>query len=206
MLQLSQNPLLFFLEHQESLPPCIYHIYWNAEEVLLFLAQIMPTCKSPASSKKRRKVPLSHILVRQLRVRYLISLRREWSYNILVEDDWKCDAYRSTAPQWECFWICSVNLPLSNYTLPPWALQEPCWEKKGSSNLFFSQMQHWSTKITFKTYFFPLSIILSITKDFKSLVVELGVALTWWWKAEATALAGRHYYGLWQEIRVHWNN
>lgn len=204
MLQLSQNPLLFFLEHRESLPSCIYHIYWNAGEVLLFLDKILPICKSLASSKKGRKALLSHILVRQLRVRYLISVRKEWSYNILVEEDWKCDAYTSTAPQCRCFWMCFFNLPLSNYTLPPWALQKPCWEKKGSINLFFSQMQHWSTKKYLQNILPFISIILSITKDFKSTTVELGVALTLWWKAEATALAGRQCCG--QEIRVHWNN
>lgn len=141
MLQLSQNPLLLLLEDQETLPPCIYHIHWNGE-VALFLDKIMPNetmpiCKSLASNKIGRKVLFSHILLRKLRVCYLISLRREWSYNILVEEDQKYYSYWSTALQWECLWMCFVNLPLKNYTLTPWALQEPFWGKKWEQPFIF---------------------------------------------------------------------
>lgn len=199
MLQLSHNPLLFFLEYQEWLPPCIYHIHWNAEDVLLFLDKITPLCKSVASSKKGRNILLSNILVRQLRVRYLNLLRRKWSYNILMEEDWKCDDYRSTAPQWACFWMCFVNLPISNYTLPPWDLQEASWEKKESSNLFFSQIQHWSTKkipSKYTSHIYHLIHHQGLQVD----LVDWEVALMWWWKVEATALAGRHFCRIWQEI------
>lgn len=133
MLQLSQSPLLFPLEDQETLPPCIYHIYWNDEEVALFLDKIMPICKSLALKKKGRKILLSHILVRKLRVWYLISLRRQWSYN--MEEDKKYESFRSTAPQWRCLWMCFVNLPLSNYTLTL-ALQEQFWEKNWKQQPF----------------------------------------------------------------------
>lgn len=86
---------------------------------------------------QERKVLLSYILLRKLRVCYLISLRRGWSYNILVEEDQKYDSYRSTALQWGCLWMCFVNLPLSNYTLTPWALQETFWEKKLEVTAFY---------------------------------------------------------------------
>lgn len=49
----------------------------------------MPICKSLALNKKGRNVLLSHTRHRKFRVCYLISLRREWSYNILVEEDQK---------------------------------------------------------------------------------------------------------------------
>lgn len=139
-----------------TLPTCIYHIYWNDEEVALFLDKIMPICKSLALNKKGRKVLLSHTRHRKFRVCYLISLRREWSYNILVEEDQK---YNSNPIEALLFSGGVYGCVLSTFhfqitPLHPGPSKSHFEKKNGSNILLFSEMQHWSTKYTIEIYVF----------------------------------------------------
>lgn len=146
MLQLSRNPLLFFLEHQESLPPCIYHIHWNAKEVLLFLDKIMPICKSLASSKREEgptvtvESALPHFTKERVKLHHPGGRRLEtWC---LQKHCSSMGAFLDVLCQPATFKLHPSTLGLLKAMLRK--------KKKGSSNLFFSQMQHWSTKNTFK--------------------------------------------------------